>query len=170
MSFIEYDIESEPEPRANPVDLVEKLAALNDWAFERTTEHELTMVIEGRWTEYHASFQWLDEIEALHHASAFDLKIPESRRDEALRLVGAVNEQLWLGHFELWLDDGVVMYRHALSLAGGAEVNGRQCEVLLAAALEAIERYYPAFQLVIWAGKTSREALEATLFETVGEA
>jgi hypothetical protein len=170
MSFIETDLEAGAGTRANPVDLVEKLAALNDWPFERTSDHELTLVIAGRWGEYHASFQWLDEIEALHQACAFDLKVPEPRRVEALKLAAKINEQLWFGHFELWLDDGVIMYRHALPLAGGAEVNGRQCEALFASALDAVERYYPAFQLVIWAGKSAREALDAILFETAGEA
>jgi hypothetical protein len=170
MSYIETELEGDTDVPANPVDLVEKLAALNDWAFERTSDRELVLIIEGRWAEYHASFQWMDDIEAFHLACAFDLKVPEGRRADALRLLAQVNEQLCLGHFDLWLDEGVVMYRHALSLAGGAEVNGRQCEALLAGAIEAIERYYPAFQFVIWAGKSAREAIDATLFETAGEA
>ena len=57
-----------------------------------------------------------------------------------------------------------------LLLAGGAEASGRQCEALLENAVSAAERYYPAFQFVIWAGKTAREAMDATLFETAGEA
>ena len=40
----------------------------------------------------------------------------------------------------------------------------------LKAALEACERYYQAFQFVVWAGKTAREALDGALFETLGEA
>jgi hypothetical protein len=170
MSFIETDIEADAEARENPVDMVEKLAALNDWRFERTSEHELVLVVDGRWAEYHASFQWMDDIEAFHIACAFDLKVPETRRNDALRLLAGVNEQLCLGHFDLWMDDGVVMYRHAVPLAGGAEVSGRQCEALLAGALDAIERYYPAFQLVVWAGKSAREAIDATRFEVAGRA
>ena len=27
-----------------------------------------------------------------------------------------VNEQLWIGHFDIWNLDGVIMYRHALFL------------------------------------------------------
>jgi hypothetical protein len=41
---------------------------------------------------------------------------------------------------------------------------------LLGTALEACERYFTAFQFVVWAGKTAREALDATMFETSGEA
>jgi len=76
MSFTDF----EGEPRANPVDLVERLAALNDWSFERPGDHEITLSIAGRWADYHISFQWMDELEALHLACAFDLKVPDSRR------------------------------------------------------------------------------------------
>ncbi|HEY1337528.1 MAG TPA: YbjN domain-containing protein, partial [Bryobacteraceae bacterium] len=78
--------------------------------------------------------------------------------------------QLWVGHFDLWSRDGLVMFRHALVLAGGVQVSNRQCEVLLNAALDACERHYPAFQFVVWAGEGAREALEAAMFETAGEA
>ena len=55
-------------------------------------------------------------------------------------------------------------------LAGGVEVAGRQCEALLDSALDTSERYFQAFQFVVWAGKSATEALDAILFETSGEA
>ena len=166
MAFAEMDVDH----RANPVDLVERLASLNDWSFERSGDYEISLSITGRWADYHVSFQWMSEIEALHLACAFDLKVPEGRRAEVLKLLAIVNEQLWVGHFDLWSDEGMVMYRNALLLAGGATASGRQCEALLRSALEAAERCFPAFQFVIWAGKTAKEAMDATLFETAGEA
>ena len=42
--------------------------------------------------------------------------------------------------------------------------------VLLGTALDCCERYFPAFQFVVWAGKGAREALDAAMFETAGEA
>ncbi|CAL8968036.1 hypothetical protein GJ689_02290 [Rhodoplanes serenus] len=155
---------------ANPVDIVERIAALNDWSFARSSEDEVTLVIAGKWTDYQVSFTWMSEIEALHLACAFDLKVPERRRADMIALVSMVNEQLWVGHFDLWANDGLVMFRHALVLAGGVTASGAQCESLLAAATDACERYYQAFQFVMWAGKSPREALEAVMFETVGEA
>src|ERR1044071_2172534 len=131
---------------------------------------EIAISVKGRGTDYHVSFPWMDEIEALHLACAFDLKVPEPRRAEVLALIALVNEQLWVGHFDMWTKDGIVMFRHALLLAGGVEVAGRQCEALLDAALETSERYFQAFQFVVWAGKNAREALDATMFETAGEA
>jgi len=61
------------------------------------------------------------------------------------------------------------MFRHALVLAG-VPASGRQCEAVLASALDSCERYFPAFQFVIWAGKSAREAMESAMFETTGEA
>ena len=112
----------------------------------------------------------MDEIEALHLACAFELKPPERARTEVQQLASIVNEQLWVGHFDFWNQDGLVMYRHALVLAGGVEASGRQCEALLSTALDSCERYYPAFQFVVWAGKSAREALDAAMFETAGHA
>jgi len=162
--------ETTAERRMNPVDVVERVAALNEWAFERAGDDEITISVNGRWTGYQAAFTWMDDIEALHLACAFDLKVPERRRSEVLALIGQVNEQLWVGHFDLWSHDGVVMFRHALILAGGVDASGRQCEVLLDAAVDACERYYQAFQFVVWAGTGAREAMDAAMFQTSGEA
>jgi hypothetical protein len=112
----------------------------------------------------------MDGIEALHLACAFEFKIPERWRPEVQQLVAMVNEQMWVGHFDLWVKDGLIMYRHALVLNGGVAASGQQCQALFSCAIDACERYFPAFQFVVWAGKTAREALEATLFETAGEA
>jgi hypothetical protein len=96
--------------------------------------------------------------------------VPDRRRTEVLQLISSANEQLWVGHFDLWTSENVVMFRHALLLAGGAEPTHGQCEILLKAAVDACERYYQAFQFVLWAGKTAKEAIEGVLFVTEGEA
>jgi hypothetical protein len=163
-------IDVEEQRQSNPVDVIEQIAALNDWAFERAGDDEISISIEGGWAEYQVSFSWLEEREAVHLACAFDLKVPEARKLEVMRLLSSVNEQLWIGHFDLWSKEGMVMYRQALLLSGGAEPNNSQVERLLVTAIEACERYFQAFQFVVWAGKTAQEALESVLFETIGEA
>ncbi|MGY8985605.1 MAG: YbjN domain-containing protein, partial [Sphingomonadales bacterium] len=82
-----------------------------------------------------------------------------------------INERIWLGHFEGWLEDGVLLFRHASVLEEdqyGASLN--LCETLIETALCECERYYPVFQFVIWAGKTPLEAIKTAMLETVGEA
>jgi len=154
----------------NPIDVVERMAATHDWSFTRASEDEVTLVVAGKWTDYQVSFTWMGDIEALHLACAFELKVPQARRNEMIELVAKVNEQLWIGHFGAWFNDGLVMFRHALLLTGGTAASRAQCESALGAALDACERYFQAFQFVLWAGKSANEAIDAIMFETSGEA
>ena len=56
--------------------------------------------------------------------------------------------------------------------AGDAEPfpDAKRAAALIKAAIDACERYFQAFQFVVWAGKTAKEGLEGSLLETVGEA
>jgi len=154
---------------SNPIDLVEQLAASQDWTCDRASNDELTLIVAGAWADYHVSLNWRDDLQALHLACAFDFKVPSNRLNEMYRLVAQINEQLWLGHFDLWTQEGLIMFRHAL-LLNGTVGTPAQCEAMLRAALEACERYYQAFQFVVWAGKESREALVSAMFDTEGQA
>jgi len=151
----------------NPIDLIEETAHDHDWAYDRQCDDELTMVVKGSWSDFHVSLNWRDDLETLHVASAFELKVPESRLNEIFRLIAIIYEQLWIGHFDYWRHEGLIMFRHGL-LLNDAEATHAQCDALLKAALEAGERYYQAFQFVVWAGKPSRDALASTMFETQG--
>ena len=153
----------------NPVDLIEQVASSHEWACERTNEDELTLNVAGTWADYHVSLNWRTDLESLHIACAFDFKVPDNRLGEVYRLIAQINEQLWLGHFDLWAHEGLIMFRQGLMLNGAVATPG-QCEALLRAGLEACERYYQAFQFVVWAGKDSRQALASAMFETQGQA
>ncbi len=157
-------------PHESPVDIVERLASTNDWSFDRASDDEVTILVGGQWSDYQVSFTWMSGIEALHLACAFELKVPERRRAEVIELAALINEQLWIGHFDVWINDGIVMFRHALMLTGGVTASDGQCEAMLGVALDACERHYQAFQFVLWAGKTPQEALESVMFETSGQA
>src|SRR5712671_803342 len=162
MSMLETIIDS---PN-HPLEVVEGIANDNNWSFERSGEDEVTIVSRGEWTDYQLSFTWMTEIEALHLACAFDMKIPTQRRAEVQRLIAAVNEQLWIGHFDIWTQTGMIMYRQALVLPGGLTASSAQCESMLAGAIHACERYYPAFQFVVWAGKTAEQSMFAAMSAT----
>lgn len=166
MSFTQLELER----AEHPVDVVERIASSNEWSFDREDDDEISISVTGGWTDYHIAFTWLPNVEALHVACAFDIKVSERRRAEVLSLVALINEQLWVGHFGLWEAENVVIFRHSIVLAGGADPNPQQCEAVLKAAITACERYYQSFQFVMWAGKTAQEALECAMFETVGEA
>ena len=145
---------------ANPLDVVERVASTNDWSFERAGEDEITILVTGKWTDYQVSYTWMFDIEALHLACAFELKVPERCRGEVQQLISLINEQMWVGHFDLWIQDGLVMYRHALVLAGGVEAsagNARRCSPPRSMPASATSR--PSSS---WSGPASRRARRST--------
>jgi hypothetical protein len=160
----------EIEELANPLDRVERLAEAYHWAFDRTNHAEVTMRVEGGWSDLSVSLNWRDEFEILHVAVNFDAKVPPARRDETIKLIARINEQLLVGHFDLWHSDGSLVFRNSMLLSGGAEANDAQCEALIRFAVETCDRYFPAVQFVVWAGQPAVEALEAAMIETLGEA
>ena len=167
MHAIETRAAERPE---HPVDVIERLAALQEWAFDRQDDDEIAILVNGVWAHYEVAITWLGGIESLHFSCAFDLKVPERKRAEIVELIRLVNAQLWLGHFDLWSHENIVMFRHALCLAGGAQASEAQARALVEAGVKACETYYQAFQFVLWAGRTPREAMDFAMFETAGVA
>mgnify|MGYP003528394130 CR=1 FL=1 len=154
----------------NPLDRVEKLAESRRWPMDRTSDDEVVMVVQGGWCNLQLSLYWRDDLEALQFACTYDLKVPELRHTEVLRLLSLINAQLMHGHFDFWESESSIVFRGGLLLAGGAEANDAQCEGLIRLAVDNCQRYYPAIQFVIWAGHTAAQALDSALLETHGEA
>lgn len=166
MPFLQID----PDRSEHPVDIIERIATLNHWSFDRDEQDEISISVAGGWSDYAVAFTWLPDVEAVHTACSFQLKMPEARRTEIAALVSLINEELWIGHFDVWPDAEVVMFRHAILLAGGAALNAHQCQTALTIAVRACERYYQAFQFAVWAGKTGQEALATVMLEPQGRA
>ena len=95
----------------NPLDRVERIAEAYDWAFSRTDAREVTMEVSGGWSDMSISLNWRDEFEILHVAVSLEMKVPPARRDEVARLLARINEQLLVGHFDLWHSDGSLLFR-----------------------------------------------------------
>lgn len=168
MTAITVETPIEPEP--NPIDLVEQIAGAHDWVFDRRGNDELAIEIDGEWCQYRMFFSWLDDLCALHFACAFEMRVPGLKRREVNDLLVTINEKLAVGHFDLWADEGLPVFRQTALLRGAQGASVEQLEDLVEIALSECERFYPAFQYVLWGGKTAADAIEAALLETVGEA
>lgn len=155
---------------ANPLDRFEKIAEAYQWAFARTDAAEVTMTVDGGWTGMNVSLNWRDDFEILHVAVSLETKVPAERRAETERLISRINEHLLIGHFDLWHQDGSLVFRNNLLLSGGAEANDEQCEALISFAVDTCDRYFPAVQFVVLSGQNAEDALAAAMIETMGEA
>jgi hypothetical protein len=98
------------------------------------------------------------------------MRAPQGRRADAARLAGLINENLWLGHFDVWSDDGSIIFRHSLPMNGREEVTAGEVQALLSAAHDAAHRYRSAFHYLLKTDVTPEEAATAALFEIAGQA
>jgi len=164
MTVIHQD---ESVSRPHPLDMLERTVEENGWAFERSGPDELNLSVAGRWSDHHFSFTWREDLQSLHLSSAFDMRVTgQTRRADVAALLMHVNARLWI---DLWPDDGTIVFRHAM-IFPDAHASAAQCEALLNLALEACEHYYPAFQFVLWGGKSAEEAVAAAVLECAGQA
>ncbi|MBM3482326.1 MAG: hypothetical protein FJX66_03380 [Alphaproteobacteria bacterium] len=154
----------------HPVDVVEQVMSSIALPFERCGEDDLAAEYAGRWCAYQLWFAYRPDIEGLHFSCSFDMRVPRQMRERLFPLLAQINERLWLGHFDLWLDEGQPAFRHAMLFRGGEPPVAGQIEHIIETAITECERFYPAFQHVLWAGKSASEAIADAVFETAGEA
>ena len=163
-------VEQQTTQANNPIDLVEETVQANEWAHDRASDEEMVVELSGRWCDYRMLFLWQQETSALHFSCGFDMKVPKGRRAAVYELLAAVNEKLWIGHFDLGLEDLSPCFRHGVLLRGAVGASVEQIEDLVDIALTECERFYPAFQLVVWGGRGAEDAIAAAMIDPVGEA
>tara|TARA_Y100000590_G_scaffold469993_1_gene661179 strand:- start:1316 stop:1819 length:504 start_codon:yes stop_codon:yes gene_type:complete len=154
----------------NPLDVIEHVVSAHEWPFDRCSANEMSISIEGSWARYHLWFAWNSERSGLQFSCAFDFKAPLEKVASVQSLLAMMNEKLWLGHFDLWADEGMLMFRHTLIFSGGAGVTAEQIEDLVEISLKECEKFYPALHFVMWGGKSPDQALDSAMLETHGEA
>ncbi|CAH0293602.1 YbjN domain-containing protein [Roseomonas sp. CECT 9278] len=160
----------ERERSSNPLDILEQIIAANEWAFERRSDGEMAAEAPGKWCDYGLHFSWSHEISAMAFTCAFDLKVPADRRDRLYELLALANDRLWIGHFGIEMEDGVPVFRHSVLLRGSPSASAESLEDMVDIAITECERFFPAFQFVLWGGKAPAEALAASMLDCVGEA
>jgi hypothetical protein len=167
MSFSPADLAGESN---NPIDLLEELVVANEWLFDRSSDHELVVETTGRWCDYRMFFVWREDLHALYFTCVFDTRVDEDKRVPVTELVCRVNEKLWLGHFDVSADDRLLMFRYTLLTRSWRNIAAEQLEDVVDIAIAECERFYPALQFVVWAGRSPSEAMASAMIETVGEA
>jgi len=155
---------------AAPVDMLSAFFEARGWTSELVSDEEITVDIKGSWTNYQMRAIWRDEDNVLQLLVLPDVRVPEEKRAVLYKALGLINEQLWLGHFDLWSNNGVLLFRHGLMLGSNGLLGLDQAQLLVDAAIDECDRFYPVFQFVLWGGKSPEEALESALIDTQGEA
>ncbi len=152
----------------HPIDLVETLAALNSWDFDRVADDQIAMVITGNWRNYALSLVWSEYDEILKLVCTFDLDPPKKQVSKLHEALDLANDRCWSGAFTLWPEEKSMVFRYGLNLSGGASATGAQIDSMVGDCLDSCERFYPAFQLVCWGGEDPKTAMKIAFERTYG--
>lgn len=160
--FLEDDI--------HPIDIVEHLAAHHEWDFDRISDEQIAMAVEGQWRTYSLTLAWSSYDETLRMVCTFDMEPPAEKLPALYELLNLVNDQCWAGAFTYWPEQKLMVYRYGLVLAGGNVASAEQIDTMIGAAVMSAERYYPALQLLVWGDQTPQAALQVAIAEAYGRA
>lgn len=166
MNLIEQDLNG----TLHPIDIVEHLASHHEWDFDRVAYDQIAMIIDGAWANYTLSLSWSAADETLRMICTFDMDPPMDRRPALFDVLNRTNDKIWSGGFTLWEEQKMMVYRYGLNLSGGASASARQIEDMVGKAVDACERFYPAFQLVCWGDEAPAAAMTVAMEQAFGRA
>lgn len=164
------DISDMDDGDAPAVDMFAALFEARGWACEMSGDDELAAEVKGSWTSYQLRVIAREDDNVVQLLVLPDITVPDNLRASMYEAIGLINEQLWLGHFDLWSSNGMLLMRHGALLGPNGMLGVDQAQMLIDAAIDECERFYPVFQFIIWGGKTPQEAIDAALIDTAGEA
>ena len=163
-------IHFEREEDAAPVEMLASLYEARGWAYEYAGEDEIIAEVQGSWASYQLRCVWREEDHVLQVICLPDIRVPDDKRTQMFEVLALINEQMWLGHFDIWSNGMVLLYRHALMLGDDGLLSLEQAQTAIEAALDECDRFYPAFQFILWGDKSPAEALASAMVDAAGEA
>ncbi len=154
----------------HPIDIVETVAAHRDWDFDRLADDQIAMTVQGQWRSYSLTLAWSPRDEVLRLICSFDMDPPAARLPVLYEVLNLANDQVWDGGFTFWAPQKLMVWRYGLVLAGEVLAGPEQINRMIGAAIEACERFYPAFQLACWGDAPAQAAMDVALSAAYGRA
>jgi hypothetical protein len=154
----------------HPIDIVEHLAAHHEWDFDRISDEQIAMAVEGQWRTYSVTLAWSGYDESLRMVCSFEIEPPAGKLPVLYELLNKINDQCWAGAFTYWSEENLMVYRYGLVLSGGHVASAEQIDTMITAAVCSAERYYPAMQLAMWGDQTPDQAMQVAIAEAFGRA
>ena len=154
----------------NPIDIVEDIIHQKKWNFSRAADHELVAEIASQWCSYRLYFNWSENINALSLSITCDICFPETKLGKAYELLGLINENLWIGHFDITSINGIPAFRHTILSNYQSETMYKKFEDLVDIGIYECEKFYPSFQQVLFENIMPKDAIKFSKFEIIGRA
>ena len=158
------------EDEIHPIDIVEHLAEHHEWEFDRIEENQIAMAVQGQWRTYSITLAWSGFDETLRLICSFEMEPPTEKLKDLYETLNVANDRCWTGAFTFWEDQKLMVYRYGLVLAGGQIATAEQIDTMISSSVLAAEKYYPAFQLVIYDNQSPDRAMQVAIAEAYGHA
>ena len=158
------------EDEIHPIDIVEHLAEHHEWEFDRIEENQIAMAVQGQWRTYSITLAWSGFDETLRLICSFEMEPPEEKLKDLYETLTVTNDRCWTGAFTFWEDQKLMVYRYGLVLTGGQIATADQIDAMISSAVLTAEKYYPAFQLVVYDNQSPNKAMQVAIAEAYGHA
>lgn len=158
------------EDEIHPIDIVEHLAEHHEWEFDRIEENQIAMAVQGQWRTYSITLAWSGFDETLRLICSFEMEPPEEKLKDLYETLNVTNDRCWTGAFTFWEDQKLMVYRYGLVLTGGQIATADQIDAMISSAVLTAEKYYPAFQLVVYDNQSPNKAMQVAIAEAYGHA
>jgi hypothetical protein len=112
-----------------------------------TTEHGTCRLI----------VQWQEKRRRLNVRIPHILSVPVDKRAPTAFLNDLINDDLFIGNFQVDQSDGELYFRNNLALAD-SDLTEEQLETYAYASLSTVDTFLPAFHRLVWCGMTPEEA------------
>ena len=154
----------------NPLDALEEIIFLKQWPCSRANDYELISEIRGKKCLYRLYIVWSESINAISITITSDIRVPHNLKRPIYELLSLINENLWMGHFDITSKNGIPAYRNTYLIKEKNIENIQTIEDLVDIGVNDCEKFYPSFQMVLWEECSPTSAAATCLMETVGQA
>ena len=93
---------------AAPVDMLASLFDARGWTYEYLSDDEILGEVQGSWASYQLRAIWRSEDNVLQLLCLPDIRVADDKRAAVFEVMAPINEQLWLGHSDIWSSGGVL--------------------------------------------------------------
>ena len=152
----------------DPIELVTRFVATQDWLLQRRAENSVLVEVPGKWCDYQLAVTWQHNEEAMQVTCRIDVQCDENQLGEIALLAALLNQQVFMGHLALDITTGELEL--SIHFCAGPAAPPEQIEDVVDIMLGECEYCFPAIYQVAQGQLSANDAAATALFATEGEA
>ena len=154
----------------HPIELVSQFVARQDWFMRRTDQNIIVADVPGHWSQYHLQVTWETDDETLRLDCGLELPVDKDSFQRLAFVICMLNQHLYLGHFGIAPETGLVELCYALPLRGAGGATTEQIEDVVDILLGQCEQAFPALLHALEHDGPPSLATQLVMMPTQGQA